>query len=353
MQQSTVRFLFYIIFGFFTALCGWGLSQIAVDFLQLVRLDNFIPAYVVLLTTLTPSIAAGMVSAETYLSNPTHYKHNWGVLSRGILKTVIIWGTFIGLILSAINWLLIGSGFSSPFVRIISWTLVGTFTGLAEGNIWAFRSVDGSQDRVRKRRQQSAVFCSIAGLLAGILFGVFGRFIGIYQEPIGMVLLGSFLGLALYRSTKPTHVYALRAGHGFYLNRPDGLTASVNSVKSREISISGNRDSDPQDKTIEEGLSIHLPQTGKLTIGSDQTADIFVPNLPQKAAEIWFERDGVKIKALASDAIKVGVGVNIQCLLEGKPQTIRHSDLITFYQQNNHEEFYNFVLYNRFLDPQA
>ena len=104
-------------------------------------------------------------------------------------------------------------------------------------------------------------------------------------------------------------------------------------------------------KHIEEGVSIQLPgKTNKLIIiGSGDTADIYIPHLPEECASLQVNSDNVIIRCLAEESVKI----QQRFLPENKTTTLKHNQILTLYHENNEEKFYRFIFYNRLLDPQA
>ncbi len=92
MNNTLARINFYVLSGIISALISWSLGYFILDLMKLYLPQNLyfnLPPYSILLVIVTPSIATAMVVAEIFLSNHTHHKANWRILSRAILRPVI------------------------------------------------------------------------------------------------------------------------------------------------------------------------------------------------------------------------------------------------------------------------
>jgi hypothetical protein len=106
---------------------------------------------------------------------------------------------------------------------------------------------------------------------------------------------------------------------------------------------------------IEEGLSIQLPPTGKITIGSDAGANIYVPGLPPQVAVLELEHRETILVPEKNFAHTITIN--------GEPTgsrgriSLKHNYVLTFQTIDkdgvDEPKIYRFVYYNRFLDPQA
>lgn len=358
------RLAFYISAGIFSSLLGWSISQ-----LLWIDLGSFIASFInlfglgtkfelppfLILIVVTPCIAIAMVVIEIFVSNPTRYKANWRILKRTSIPVVTTTGIISGAILSLLNWYLLASNWSSFHVRLLSWSLIGLFVGLAESVSWAYCSIEGSGRKARSRVIQSMFLGTFAGLIAAATYNSVRQNFGKYQESIGFVLLGIFLGAVLSFASRPSYQVALRAGHGF---------ESVNSDSNLFPELSNKRFSQKvfsfipvpegkNDNRIEEGLSIKLPtavsKNKPIVIGSHQEADIFIPCIPERCLCLWVETSGVKIECSHQQTVKI----QEEMLSKGQTKTLRHNQILTLYYQSNPKEFYRFIFYDRFLDPQA
>lgn len=371
MNNSFARRNFYVLSGIISALIGWSLSYLILDIIKLFIPQNFnfnLPLYGILLVTVTPSIATAMVIAEIFLSNPTRYKANWRVLSRTILRVVILAGLICGLLLSLLNWLLLESNWPGFLVKMISWGLIGLFAGLADSVSWSFRSIEGTGSKIKQRFVQSTLLGGSAGLVAAIFFEATHRVLGKYQEPFGFLVFGACLGLALSFTARPSYQVALRAGQGFEAVKPKKKLSQVYSTvpnHEEEEIINSNFQQrrpclqnqslkfipDDDFKYIEEGLSIQLPLKNRkpIVIGSSEDADIYIPYIPSECASLQFKDGNLVIRALAEGTVKV----QQKLLTERRTTILRHNQILTLYHEYDPEKFYRFVFYDRFLDPQA
>jgi hypothetical protein len=375
MTNSTARKIFYALFGTIAALLGWSVSYFLIDLITLLFKEFPVPAYVVILTIVTPCIAVATVINEIFLSNPTRPKINWRILWRGgLLKVICLFGVLLGLGLSGLNWVILEkSSLFKDVIWLVSWISIGTFAGFAESLGWRFRSIEGTGDRIRQRMIQSTSLGAIAGLIAAILFWVVRLGLNSYAEPIGFLLLGACLGLALCFASRPSYQVALRAGQGFETPPPktrnqgrnrkkvdqDIETADGNSEKttapSKPRPVLKNRSlqliPDKKPNYIQEGLSIQIPSKLKepLVIGSGDNVDIYIPDLPEECASIESKNGEIFINCLTDGTVKV----QQRLVHEGRSAPLKHNQVITLYHDDDDEKFYCFVFYDRFLDPQA
>jgi hypothetical protein len=368
MNNLSIRASFYALCGIVSALLGWSIGQIlwqeiGTYLMAYVPKGFNIPPYMILLIIVTPCIASGMIIAEIFISSPTRYKANWRVLTRTSLKKVFLVGALIGLILGIFNWMLLQSNWSGGSVRIISWIIIGAFAGLAESISWSWRSIEGTGDRVKQRILQSTGFGAGSGLLAASFCEGVNQALGQYQEPFGFFLFGGLLGLSLCFAAKPSYQVALRAGTGFEATKKRTRKSSANTqlqVRSNAptqiLRPTLNNQSlkyipDNNYKHIEEGVSIQLPGKSKklIIIGSGDTADIYIPHLPEECASLQVNSGTVIIRCLAEESVKI----QQRFLPKNKTTTLKHNQILTLYHENNEEKFYRFIFYNRLLDPQA
>ena len=366
MNNLPIRASFYALCGIISALLGWSISQILWQeigtlLMPFLPKEFNIPPYIILLIIVTPCIASGMIIAEIFISNPTRYKANWRLLTRTSLKTVFIVGAFIGLVIGILNWMLLASNWSGGSVRIISWIIIGAFAGLAESISWSWRSIEGTGSRVTQRIFQSTGFGAASGLLAASFCESVNIALGQYQEAFGFFLFGGLLGLFLCFAAKPSYQVALRAGTGFEATkkrtRKSTTQVQVNNNAPTQILRPTLNNQllkympDNNYKHIEEGVSIQLPGKSKnpIIIGSGDTADIYIPHLPEECASLEVNSDNVIIRCLAEKSVKV----QQKFLPENQKNTLKHNQILTLYHENNEEKFYRFIFYNRLLDPQA
>ncbi|WP_293087062.1 hypothetical protein [Moorena sp. SIO4A1] len=163
-----MRIYLYILAGITSALIGWNIGQVAITNLGLSRL---IPEEIVLFPCIAISLAVGMVINEIFISNPTRFKLNLRIAKIPILIAAAL-GIIIGLISGVIYQILLLSPISGIMIRLLSWLLIGSSVGLAEGLTWWWRSVEaGDPKRFQQRLRTSMIGASGAALVAALLFG--------------------------------------------------------------------------------------------------------------------------------------------------------------------------------------
>jgi hypothetical protein len=108
-------------------------------------------------------------------------------------------------------------------------------------------------------------------------------------------------------------------------------------------------------RLIEEGLSIQLPEAGIITIGSEVSNHIILPELSPIVAKIILGNNKSTLIRQQNQQNTTQIQVNNAPVISKK--LLEHYDLITFICQtgtkNNEPKIYRFVYYNRFLDPQG
>jgi len=355
-----MRIYFYILAGVMSALIGWNLGQFFIaDLGILLRFPE-----IILFPCVAISLAVGMVLNEIFLSTPTRTKLNLRV-ARFPICTAVSLGLLAGLISGGISQILFLPQLAIPtfIVRIVGWLLIGSSVGISEGLTWRRYSIEaGDQHRFRKRFKISVIAGSIASFTAALMFELLRLAIGELPEsvrnledPIGFSLLGALLGLAFSLSTSPSYMAALRAGTGFEYTEIYG-----NDVKHQSNYPSINQTllkfvSDSEADQIEEGLSIQLPASGKLSIGSASESDVFIPDLPSHVA--YLEILHREAKLFPDKQYFNQIQVNGISLTSSKPVNLKHNYILTFYANNSKrfdsKSIFRFVYYNRFLDPQA
>lgn len=348
-----MRFYFYTTSGIVCALIGWSFSQILlIDMAKIFGAKSlpFNPDFI-LLPIVAACLAAAMVTTEIFLSNPTRYKSNRRVLPR-YLRAALGIGTVAGLIAACLTWILYQTGAPAWLVRIICWSLVGLFIGLSEGVSWRLRSIEGGTHKAIERIQRATVFGVGAGFVAAVLVEVILRISGLdrYKDPLGFMILGLSLGLSLSFATSPTYQVALRAGEGFEAVDPnyddsDRLHPRLNNPDLQFVT-------GDHYEFIEEGLSIQLPAatTKPIIIGSSLDADIYIPDIPEKAASFEIKNRHVTLACLAEKKVQIQSRLLLQ---NARSTPLRHNQILTFYHAGNEDKYYRFVFYDRFLDPQA
>ncbi|MEW6498313.1 MAG: hypothetical protein AB1589_38305 [Cyanobacteriota bacterium] len=355
-----MRFYIYIISGIVLALVGWNLSELLLIGASesvgkgILPLPADFPPDFILLPIVAACLAVAMVVTEIFLSNPTRYKANkrvlppylWGALGTGVVA---------GLITSALTWVLYQTGAPAGSVRVVSWSLIGLFTGLGEGVSWRLRSIEGGTKRATPRVWRATLFGLGAGLAAAILVEILRKQISLggYEDPIGFLILGLSLGSFLSLATSPTYQVALRAGQGF-----EAVDSKLRDSQRDHPRL--NQQNHPALKFvtgdhydfIEEGLSIQLPPTRgrEIIIGSAKEADIHIPNIPLQAASLQVSDHNVMLRCLAEGAVQIQSRRLVQ---GGRSIPLRHNQILTFYQALDEEKYYRFVFYDRFLDPEA
>ena len=364
-----MRIYLYLLAGITSALIGWSIGQF---FLTDIGLFKQTPE-IVLFPCIAISLAIGMVMNEIFISNPTRPK-----LSFRIVRIPIIIATGLGLLAG-----LIAGGISqvlflpkipvpAPIVRMLGWLLIGSSVGLAEGLTWWWHSLEaGDPKRFWRRFKTSIIAASGASLTAAGLFELIRLFLTseegsngfkAVEDPIGFSLLGLLLGLVFSVTNSPSYMAALRAGAGFeYIDKGDYFGDNDEPIKHEEknyprieqtlLKFVSNSEMDK----VEEGLSIQLPPTGKITIGSGTEDHIYIPNLkPQIAALILEKRQAF---LLAHSKFSRQIEVNGSLLDSSRKILLKHNSVLTFHTLEKDEfgepRIYRFVYYNRFLDPQA
>ncbi len=361
-----MRIYLYILAGITSAIIGWNLGQFLLTDLGL--LQQF--PEIVLFPCIAFSLAIGMVITEIFISNPTRPKLNLRIAWLPVILAGGL-GILAGLIAGGISEILFLPQIRvpTPIVRTLGWLLIGSSIGLAEGWTWRWRSIEaGDRKRFHQRFRISVFGASAASLVAAFLFeslrqllGQFPKELSGVEDPIGFSILGMLLGFVFSISTSPSYMAALRAGTGFEYTRriaDDGYnsTATVLSNAYPRIQHPLLRFvSDSDTDHIEEGLSIQLPVKGKVSIGSDPTANICIPGLPLHVADL--ELKPRETLLVPNQEYYKTIEVNEERLNSRQSIRLKHNFVLTFYPKNevaNFEEgIYRFVYYNRFLDPQG
>jgi hypothetical protein len=349
-----MRIYLYVLAGITSALIGWNLGQFFLTDLSVFR---NLPE-IILFPCITISLAVGMVLNEIFLSSPTRPKLNLRVSLKSIIIATglgLSMGLFVGLFVQ----LLFLPQFRIPafFVRIFGWLCIGSSIGLAEGYTWRWRSIEaGDKKRFRQRFKTSIIASNLASLTAAIFFEIVRLFTGQLprelagiEDPIGFSILGALLGLAFSLTSSPSYMIALRAGKGFEYTGEDPNQSSHYPCIQGSLKFVSNSETDH----IEEGLSIQLPVSGKITIGSDPDASLSIPELPPYIAYIELKSRESRLVVEPGGIVEV----NGEQLKADKPKSLKHNSILTFYSKkqniSNGKFVYRFVYYNRFLDPQA
>lgn len=358
-----MRSYFYILAGITSALIGWNLGQVFLTDLGLLKPFPEL----VLFPCIAVSLAVGMVFTEIFVSTPTRPKLCWRIALFPIAIAAAL-GILAGLIAGGISQIVLlpQVRFDTRILRIVSWLLIGTSTGIAEGVSWRWHSIEaGDAKRFWQRFQTSTIASFAASLAAALIFEILRQFIGEFpaalkglEDPIGFSILGMLLGFVFSISTSPSYMAALRAGSGFEYTGDVyydaiGSKSEYPTINKKEAKLKFVSDSESEQ--IEEGLSIQLPATGTIKIGSADRANIRIPGLPLHAADLEVKVREAILKP--NPKFYNTIEVNGCRLSSSNPISLKHNNILTFYplQQDrpDEEKLYRFVYYNRFLDPQA
>lgn len=371
-----MRIYLYLLAGITSPLIGWNIAQFILS--DLGFLTQF--PEVVLFPCVAISLAMGMVINETLIGSPTKLKLGFRRLKIPILIALGL-GLVIGLIAGGISqiFFLPQIPVPVPVTRSIGWVFIGITVGLAEGLTWYWQSLEaGDKKRFWQRFLTSIITALIASLLAAFCFEyIRNSFETIplwftqIEDILGLCLLGGILGLGFSLTNSPSYMVALRVGTGFeykgdLFEEDLDIQTDTASKENAEVIPPINQNprinrqrlkfvTDSELEDIEEGLSIQLPGRGKVTIGSHEDADIYVPNLPPNTAEL--ELKGRETLLNINPKFLKNIEINSDRVGSKKTISLKHNDLITFYpkeqEDDDEEKMYRFVYYNRFLDPQA
>ena len=395
----------YFIVGILASVVAWSFSQILlVDFKPIWDSLNWtffaqFP-YLIKIFILTIFLAVSMVMAEVFFSHPTRLKQGWKVLKLPLIIAII--ASFLGAILSGIiSFVFKQTGFPAWTIRLIDWLIIGLVIGSAEGITWLLRTlsklvlyqttqeVENDITKVFNHFVKSISF----SLLVSFIVFIFSEII-IKQDIWSFILLGSLLGSALSFIESPNTQFALKAGYGF--ERIAGGNTTKNNLNPRTYRkcdlklVYVPRGNKPI--TIEEGLSIELPKTGNIIIGSDiEQADIIVSDLPHKIATVNINGRKATIKNFSNNILKKlpseivikprepvnnttpnpyatafnnvsnqpennspNLDKDSESIDDSNDIELYHNTIITLYTKNqNSRKYVRFVFYDRFLDPEA
>ncbi|BDA65948.1 hypothetical protein CAL7716_001140 [Calothrix sp. PCC 7716] len=361
-----MRIYLYILAGIISALLGWNIGQYFLTDLGLLKPFPEI----ILFPCIAVSLAIGMVMNEIFISNPTRPKLSLRIAKTPLLIALAL-GLFAGLIAGVISQILFLPTIRvpTPIVRTLGWLFIGASVGLAEGLSWRWHSMEaGDPKRFRQRFITSFVGASTASLAAAGLFEYARKVLGTIppefksiEDPVGFCILGLLLGLVFSITNSPSYLGALRAGAGFEymgLNYEDtDPQLQPSSKKFPFINQSVLKFvSDSNAYEIEEGLSIQLPGTGTIRIGSSHDkSHIYIPDIPLHAADLVLTKREATLEPNAK--FFYTIEINDERLSFPRKRNLKHNDVLTFYsvnaEGNNEDKIYRFVYYNRFLDPQA
>lgn len=364
-----MRLYFYCLAAVCSALIGWNLGQFV---LEDVGWFTSLPE-VVLFPCVAASLAVGLVTNEVLISNPTRPKINFRILKSCLLIAITL-GLIIGLLAGGLVQFLFMPSLSIPsfIIRVAGWVAIGLAVGLAEGFTWRRRSIEaGNPKRARRRIFSSVASAIAASATAALLFELLRLGIGTLptafrnlEDPIGFSILGLLLGLTFSFTSSPSYLAALRAGAGFEYRKvePDaidtvGIETSALSYpyigQASKLQFVGLQN----DSQVEEGMSIQLPASGKLRIGSatKREPDIYLPGVALHVADLEVRPRYAILdpNPMAFEAIEVN-GIALKSRRKVK---LKHNSLLTFHVLDQSDPYakklYRLVYYNRFLDPQA
>lgn len=363
--QAAMRTRLYLTLGMLAGLLGFTISQ---AILTLPNLTNFLRPEFVLFPITSSLLAVAIVIAEVWLNNPTRYKMNRGILPRPLILALFV-GLLGGGIAALLSFLVGYTNFSlsERLVKTLGWMLIGVAAGVADGYSWQHRTIaGGQQQRARQRLITSTVFGAIAGLVAffasSLVFSLPDW--RNWEELVGFLVLGGVLGLLLAKAGSGVLCYALRMGAGFEAERHPNPNTPFPRINSRQLHLNCLSPSAIDEKgrvisglefKLEEGMSIELPRRGKIEIGGERDADIFISQLPEECATIILDGRQASIEAHQSNCVSVG---KIQ-LKAGRPESLSHNQVLTLVTDANKTKdqpgmkFVRFIFYDRFLDPQG
>lgn len=390
-----MRIFLYILAGICSASLGWNVGHIllsdifsGVDFL-------YTHPEIILFPCMAIMLAIGMVLNEILISNPTRLS----LARRKALASVPIafgYGLVIGLGAGLLFQLLISFSLPTPLARMLGWLVIGLAVGFAEGVSWKSRSVEaGDPKRYYQRLFVSVIGALIASLVAALIFEFvrsniqeLPKHFKDWEDFLGFCILGAILGISFTITSSPSYMAALRAGAGFEFMGEELAEENTNfaTIRTSHLKfVSLSNEEDDEESEIEEGLSIQLPGKGKIIIGSPDNpmAHICLPGVELNMGYIsingqkshfkptlkgykYIKINGEKITS-AKHSIPLkhntifSLATSSPSLLESATSSSDASSRTTqeIGYENNEEtdiqypEFYRFVYYNRFLDPQA
>lgn len=364
-----MRLYFYCLAAICSALIGWNLGQFFLVDLSLLRTMPEL----ILFPCVAISLAVGVVTNEVFISNPTRPKINFRIL-KACLTIAVILGLVIGLIAGGIVQVLVLPGLPVPsfLIRIVGWIIIGFAVGLAEGLTWRRRSIEArNPKRSRKRIIASVTSAVVASAIAAALFEFLRLGIGTLpstlrnlEDPIGFSILGLFLGLTFSVTSSPSYLAALRAGAGFEYRQVEAAAIDTVGLETSALSYPYiNQASKLQcvgfqeEGRVEEGMSIQLPPSGTIRIGSAtrKEPDIYLPGVALHVADLEVHPRYAVLdpnqKAFHT------IEVNGIALKSRRKVPLKHNSLLTFHTLDQSDPYakklYRLVYYNRFLDPQS
>lgn len=381
------RFYLYILSGITAAFIGWSFGQLILSDLTTIFTNwKVLKQYpeMVLFPAVAMMLAVGIVANEILVSSPTRLRINWRI-PRGIAWKPLFIAAFLGLLIGGLAGGLAQVLFSPYFdtpestVRIIGWLCIGGAVGFAEGFTWRWRSIEaGDPKRYYTRLMVSVIGGGLSSLTAALIFeSFFERLPANWVDPIGFCLMGCLQGIIFSFTTSPSYMAALRAGAGFeHYNIPPTATLNPNAgnynsalvnnlprIDNKKLSfVSKGHSKSKKPQRIEEGLSIRLPERGKLTIGGDSDCDIHLPGIPDLVATLALSPRSVEL--IPDDEHFDKIKLKESKLNSSDSFVLKHSHTISFditdpnfYVEDPNkkkgDKYYRFVLYNRFLDPRG
>ncbi|MBD2195243.1 MULTISPECIES: hypothetical protein [Calothrix] len=360
------RLILYILSGIIAALLSWNFSQMILRIVRILSSGTlpFRPDFI-LLPVLAFFFAITMVATEIFLSNPTRYRNNFQTLRSYFIKT-ILW-SFIAGIVAAFSTVILYefTPLSATNIKRVAWCIVGLCTGICEGLSWRSRSIEGLTERGNQRIKNTIIFGSIAGFSAALIIEKLLTHNSLpqeYHEPFGFLTFGLILGTFLCFATSPTSQVALRAGEGLESINPQVIKEEILTgvIRDRpklkpkggfqfviEPDNTGVNAKEPD--VIEEGLSIQLPAGRIITIGGSTDDDIYLPKIPPQCAVIQVKIPYAEITCHHQSVVEIYPQPKKKS--SDSKYNLWHNQVITFKNPDG-EEFYRFVFYDRFLDPQ-
>ena len=394
-----LRLILYILAGITTALLGWNLSQATFGLLGLLENIPILSTVsqlrqwedIIVFPFITVCLSAGMVLNEIFITNPTRPKLNWRIAKTPLLIAIPI-GLLAGVLIGGLLQIFYLPQFQieERTVRVISWWCIGAVVGLIEGLTWRFYSMEGGDKERRRKRQFISLFAaSLASVVAAGLFEIIRNLVSTtsdsfqqIEDPLGFCILGALLGITFTFTTSPSYMVALRAGKGFEYRGEDisrvtvaidpnyaAKQASLGPVISSQAIETLKFVTDHSNKKIEEGLSVRLPDIGKIAIGGTPKkvmpngqkvgSDIFLPHAPAFLAHIEMSNRQAKLVPNSRQDDYKKIEINGIQLDSSEEIILKHNTLIAFYTDKldddnpNLPKMYRFVYYNRFLDPEG
>jgi hypothetical protein len=337
------------------AVVGWNLGCFILKELKLGEiLAGQVSTDAIMIPAVSICLAAGIVLTEIFLSSPTRPLQSLKLAANSIYLASGL-GLVVGITAGLLSYVVGLPGtrelfqYGDDFVRSTAWFLVALTVSISEGLAWGLRAMEAKNiNRLRIRIAVSLIASFASSWIANTIFESLRRNgvlqgLGDYEDLLRFILLGICLGIAFGFSTSPGYMTALRAGFGF---EHDGSSTTRGEIrKNLEFVVSY-----ATDNRIEEGLSIQLPNWGKVIIGSDPSAQIYLEGvapilatLDLQTRETWLYTDQKNFDKVHIEGYPV----------KDERKRLKHNTILTFYRNADTNQFYRFVYYNRFLDPIA